>query len=209
MNKILNTIKELIFDNRKLYLPHVKDEDLEENGAVYYMNGKNGTEFDWYVNEKLSDFFIFYDDKNCMGAVKLTLYNNGRILILLYDEHGSKLIKEVETFIDVPEEEILKLAVFLRCEMDDKRIWDSNIDDIVHSTDITADKISEFKGKARFYQKMITRKKLWRMSCYVSKRITDEGWKVGYMIREEPQREGDSGWSFMAGNEDDEFLEDI
>jgi hypothetical protein len=27
------------------------------------------------------------------------------------------------------------------------------------------------------------------------------------MIREESQREGDSGWSFMAGNEDDEFLE--
>jgi len=40
-------------------LPHVNAEDLEENGAVYYMNGKNGTEFDWYVNKKVSDFFVF------------------------------------------------------------------------------------------------------------------------------------------------------
>lgn len=208
MNTILNTIKELIFDNRKLYLPHVRDEDLEENGAVYYMNGKNGTEFDWYVNEKISDFFVFYDDENCMGAVKLTLYSDGGILIYLYDEHGSKLIKEVKTFIDVPEEEILKLAVFLRYGMDDKKIWDAKIDDIVWSKGITADQISEFQENARFYQEMINRKNLWRMFCYVSKKITDEGWKVGYMIREEPQREGDSGWSFMAGNEDDAFLED-
>jgi hypothetical protein len=51
---------------------------------------------------------------------------------------------------------------------------DINIDDIVHNTDITADQISEFKGNIRFYQKMINRKKLWRMSCYVSKRITEE-----------------------------------
>ena len=28
------------------------------------------------------------------------------------------------------------------------------------------------------------------------------------MVREEAEREEDSGWSFMAGNEDDEFIED-
>ena len=31
------------------YLPDVPSNDLEENGNIYYMNGKNGTEFDWYV----------------------------------------------------------------------------------------------------------------------------------------------------------------
>ncbi len=208
MNTILSTIKKLILDNRRMYLPHVKDEDLEENGAIYYMNGKNGTEFDWYVNERISDFFVFYDDENCMGAVKLLLYNDGGILIYLYDEQGAKLIKEVKTFIEVPKEEILKLAVFLRCEMDDQKIWDAKIDDINFKENITADQISEFQENARFYQDMINRKKILGMFCYVSKKITDEGWKVGYMVREEPQREGDSGWSFMAGNEDDAFLED-
>ena len=39
---------------------------------------------------------------------------------------------------------------------------------------------------------------------YASDRITKEGFKVGYMYREQPD-EGrpDSGWRFLAGNEDD------
>ena len=50
MNRILNEIKEIIKQNLNKYLPEVKPIDLEENGTVFYMNGKNGTEFDWYVN---------------------------------------------------------------------------------------------------------------------------------------------------------------
>ena len=43
--------------------------------------------------------------------------------------------------------------------------------------------------------------------CMVSDKITKEGFKVGYMYREQPL-EGwpDSGWRFMAGNEDDEYM---
>ena len=42
--------------------------------------------------------------------------------------------------------------------------------------------------------------------CLVSNKITKEGWKVGYMYREEPD-EGvpDSGWRFMQGEESDEY----
>ena len=42
--------------------------------------------------------------------------------------------------------------------------------------------------------------------CLVSDKITKEGWKVGYMYREEPD-EGvpDSGWRFMKGDESDEY----
>ena len=45
--------------------------------------------------------------------------------------------------------------------------------------------------------------------CIVSDRITKEGFKVGYMYREYPT-EGmpDSGWRFMAGNEDEEYMND-
>ncbi|MBQ8795352.1 MAG: DUF2185 domain-containing protein [Clostridia bacterium] len=43
--------------------------------------------------------------------------------------------------------------------------------------------------------------------CFVSDKITKDGFKVGYMYREQPD-EGmpDSGWRFMAGNEDDEYM---
>lgn len=208
MNEILNEIKRLINENREIYLPHVKPEALEENGAVYYMNGKNGTEFDWYVNGKISDFFVFYNDENNLGAVKLTLYCNGGVLIYIYDENGKSMVKEIKTCVEASEEDIFAFAVLLRNVMDDKKIWDANIDSIDTGVTLTADSINEFKNNRQYYEAMINRKKLIGMMCYVSKKITDEGWKVGYMIREEGLNENDSGWSFMAGNEDDEYMAD-
>ena len=42
-------------------------------------------------------------------------------------------------------------------------------------------------------------------SCIASDRITVEGQKVGYMYRENPSNDTDSGWRFFAGNEDEEY----
>lgn len=43
--------------------------------------------------------------------------------------------------------------------------------------------------------------------CMVSDKITKEGYKVGYMYREQPdENRPDSGWRFMAGNENDEYI---
>lgn len=45
--------------------------------------------------------------------------------------------------------------------------------------------------------------------CIVSDKITKEGFKVGYMYREQPDDgRPDSGWRFMAGNEDEEYMND-
>lgn len=45
--------------------------------------------------------------------------------------------------------------------------------------------------------------------CIASDKITKEGFKVGYMYREQPDDKlPDSGWRFMAGNEDDEYMDD-
>ena len=44
--------------------------------------------------------------------------------------------------------------------------------------------------------------------CMASDKITKEGFKVGYMYREQPSEgKPDSGWIFMAGNEDEEYME--
>ena len=43
--------------------------------------------------------------------------------------------------------------------------------------------------------------------CIASDKITKEVFKVGYMYREQPTTDNpDSGWRFMAGNEDDEYM---
>lgn len=45
--------------------------------------------------------------------------------------------------------------------------------------------------------------------CIVSDMITKEGWKVGYMFRDEPlPDQPDSGWHFLKGDENDEYMSD-
>lgn len=207
MYEILNEIRRMINKNLIMYLPHVKAENLEENGAIYYMNGRNGTEFDWYVNGKISDFFVFYNDDNNLGAVKLTLYNNGNVLIYIYDEMGNKLIKEIQTNVEIPEYDIFKFAVLLKTVTDENKIWDANIDSIEVGVQLTPDRISEFKNNKQYYETIINRRKMLGMMSYVSKKVIDDGWKIGYMIREDALNDKDSGWCFMAGNEDDEYVD--
>jgi len=42
-------------------------------------------------------------------------------------------------------------------------------------------------------------------SCIASDRITVDGKKVGYMYREQPDDDLDSGWRFFSGDETDEY----
>lgn len=43
--------------------------------------------------------------------------------------------------------------------------------------------------------------------CMVSKRISVDGYPVGYMYREEPEEEADSGWRFFSGDENDDYID--
>ena len=43
--------------------------------------------------------------------------------------------------------------------------------------------------------------------CYASDRIVVDGRKVGYLYREDPNFDADSGWRFMAGDETPEYLD--
>lgn len=45
-------------------------------------------------------------------------------------------------------------------------------------------------------------------SCYATDRITVEGRQVGFMYRERPDVDRDSGWRFMAGDETQEYMDD-
>ncbi|MFA8299265.1 MAG: DUF2185 domain-containing protein [Hyphomicrobiales bacterium] len=44
--------------------------------------------------------------------------------------------------------------------------------------------------------------------CIATDKITVEGMKVGFMYREEPSEEGDSGWRFFSGTETQDFVDD-
>ena len=44
--------------------------------------------------------------------------------------------------------------------------------------------------------------------CFATDRITVDGEKVGYMYREAPDDDTDSGWRFVAGDESDDYMDD-
>jgi hypothetical protein len=43
--------------------------------------------------------------------------------------------------------------------------------------------------------------------CMITRHILDEVHPVGFMYREEPEEELDSGWRFLSGLEDDDYME--
>ena len=45
-------------------------------------------------------------------------------------------------------------------------------------------------------------------ACFATDRITVDGCPVGYMYREEPDDEVDSGWRFVAGDESESYMDD-
>ena len=107
MNRILIELKKNMKECLEKYVSDILPDDLEDRGAIFYMNGKNGTEFDWYVNDKVSDFMIFYNDEDNLEAVKATIYNNGELLIYVYGEQGKNVVQRVQTNLDVTTDEVL------------------------------------------------------------------------------------------------------
>ena len=47
-----------------------------------------------------------------------------------------------------------------------------------------------------------------RGGCIATDMITVDGCKVGYMYREEPDNDVDSGWRFLAGKESQAYMDD-
>nr|MCR4949753.1 hypothetical protein [Solobacterium sp.] len=179
MHPILQDITKHMKEEIRQHLKDVTDDMLEEGGAVYYMNGKNGTEFDWHVNNRLSDLFIFYTDKENLGAAKAQVYRDGTMLVWTYEDHGHKPGSEQQIDLHIPEEEMEKLAAVLRNVADDKRIWDTALSKI--DTDREADEamVREFADNRKYYGEMIERRNMFARRAYVSKKLLEENWKVG------------------------------
>lgn len=210
MHPILTQIKRLIADCLKEKLPHIKLSELEENGAVYYMNGKDGTEFEWFVNNKLPPFMVFYDDKENLGAVKFSLYKdiNCTASVILYDEHGKKPLDEVIVHVNTTKKELLELAVILKNIEDDNKHWDMNIDLLDTDLKPAEEQVREFIDRRPLFDKLIESRRVLNLHAIVSRQIARDGWKIGFMQRENPQNEQDSGWIFYSGREDDNYTAD-
>ncbi len=208
MNRILDETQKIMRECMQAALPEIKPDDLEKGGAVYFMNGKNGTAFDWYVNEHLPCFFIFYNDAENLGAVKAMLYTDGSLSVYVYGDNGHAKPVLFERQVEATPEELLKLAVLLTENADDRRIWDADIT-ALNSDDVPDREIVErFISQKEAFEPMIERKKLLPKTVIVSKKVREGGWKIGYGMRDEPDQERDSGWYFAVGDETEEYVND-
>jgi hypothetical protein len=60
--------------------------------------------------------------------------------------------------------------------------------------------------KYRFTEEQIKPLALNLGSCYASDLITVESFKVGFLYRQEPESDDDSGWRFLTGFETDQYI---
>jgi len=206
MNKILSQIEKIMYECINTQMPDISKKDLEKDGAIFYMNGKNGTAFDWYVNDHFPAFFIFYGDKENLGAVKALLNTDGSMAVYVYGDKGHAEPKNMGFEIDADDKELLNLAVLLKKNADDKEIWDEDIRSIDCEGVPDDRSMEEFLSLKEAHEHMRKLKNMLGKTAIVSKKVREEGWKIGYGMREEPTRESDSGWFFGAGNETDEYI---
>ena len=205
MNDILIQVEKYMLEALNTHLPEVNKSDLEKDGAVFYMNGKNGTQYDWYVNEHFPSFFIFYGDEENLGAVKANLYTDGGMTVYVYGEKGHGEPEHFEYSIDADETHLLELAALLTENADNKLIWDEDIRVLESDGAPKAQTLEQFKSSEEDYDQMRQLRDMLGKTVIVTKRVREEGWKIGYGFRDEPTNERDSGWFFCAGNEDEEY----
>ena len=56
---MLNQIVGIVNEIRKEY-PVIGNE---LDGKIYYMNGNDGTDFDWEANDRLCEFMVFHENE--------------------------------------------------------------------------------------------------------------------------------------------------
>lgn len=134
--KILAEIKTYISEARKQY-PEITDDILCDDGSIYYMNGNDGTDFDWFCNNRCCEFYLFYKETE-YGFIKVFVNANGTMNGYAYLDKGYGDAIELPEYY-LGKEEALYLASLLKLEADDKGIWDSTIDKINFDREIDSD----------------------------------------------------------------------
>lgn len=105
---------------------------LIENGTVFYMNGNDGTGFDFDMNDRTCEFISFYKSSN-YGFFKVYVTRSGLIDGYAYLEEGhGEAIRLEPTHVGA--EEAKEFARALQLYADNLKKWDCNIEDIVFKT---------------------------------------------------------------------------
>ena len=119
---ISRTITEIrnIFDEIRTEIPCENELD----GKIYYMNGNDGTDFDWHMNDMLCEFMMFHTNE--MGYIKMSIKSDDSVKVYIYPE--GEMIPSAERKYVFPDGSAKELAIAMYELCDAENIWDVDID---------------------------------------------------------------------------------
>ena len=139
--EIIEKIKAVFADIRNRY-PHITDEDLDKNGAIYYMNGNDGTDFDWKVNDNCCEFYMFHSNE--IGFIKVYVNKDDTYTAHIYPNGEMRATETIKG--DLDEGDSLYLAALLYRKADQEYIYDAVIDEIDFSYEPYEWEMQEMNG---------------------------------------------------------------
>lgn len=124
------TIKKIIdYINEKIDTFKVDRKSLIDFGGIFYMNGNDGTMFDFEENNRLCEFEVFYCSTNyCF--LKMFIHKDGEVFTYVYDEIEKNKYIEFKSF-EFDEKEVEELAYFMNDKFDNYEKWDENIEKVL------------------------------------------------------------------------------
>ncbi len=119
----MNIIKIKEFIDSIIEEHNIDRSHLDAHGAVYYMNGNDGTDFDYGCNGRACEFYVFW--KSEAGAIKVFV-QKGIMVAYLYpeDNHFGGVYSEI---VREHPYNLHELCCYLQGSRDDKGIWDKPI----------------------------------------------------------------------------------
>ena len=123
--QIIEKIKSIFADIRDKY-PLITDEDLHSNGAIFYMNGNDGTDFDWDVNDRCCELYMYHSNE--IGFIKLLVNKGDTYTAYVYPNGEMSATETIRG--NLSEGDSLYLATLLYNKADREYIYDEIIDKI-------------------------------------------------------------------------------
>ncbi len=140
--EVLDLIRETVNEVKQEF--GVTDKDLYENGAIFYMNANDGTEFDWKANYNTCEFQCYYKEDE-MGMCKLYVTKDNQLTGYKWSrEDINKGIKIPPKNLDIDGADF---ALLCKEAADDKGMYDQNIDKI----DWESASENIYEGQGRLY----------------------------------------------------------
>lgn len=107
---------------------NIRPDDLAGDGAVYYRNGNDGTDFDWKMNENTCEFMMFYKSTD-LGFAKLYVKTDGSLDGYVWLDEGRGEGQHIhEDFTN--EDGAKDFAVLCYYQADELGLFDVNVDSI-------------------------------------------------------------------------------